>query len=233
MVLHCFWAFSHPWVPRGPGYLPSMAGTACCFPQCAISHHLPSPVIFHYVFSPVLCHLTSPVVSHHVPHPSARYLPSCAICFLQLGANSHCQLPLPTPIASLIMYHLPSCTISHHVPFPIVCHLPSPVFSHHVPSPILRHLPSCPISHLVASSTLCHHLHLPRTSPGQTHSPISLPPQSPSQNHVGLEKLMGNKQQTPNYVQRDTAPHWKSQPGGQAEHKRPVHPFPSAAFPCQ
>lgn len=203
-VLHCSRAFSHPWVPRGPGYLPSMASTACCFPPCTISHHLPSSssltmcslqlcAISHLQLFPIFSHIPSPVTSHLVLYP--------IICFLHLGV------------------------ISHHVPFPIACHAPSPAI------PIACHLPSCPISHLVPCLTPCHHLHLPRTSQRCTHSPVSLPPPSPSQTHSVLEKLMGNKQQTPNHVQTDATPHWKFQPGGQADHKKPMHPFPLPAFP--
>lgn len=203
-VLHCCGAFSHPWVPRGPGYLSSMDSTACCFPSCAISHHLPSLIACHLPSCSLQLHGISclqlfPTVSH-IPSPATHHL-----------------LP-PVPC------HLPSHAIPHHVPSPITCYPPSCAISHHLPCLITSHLPPCAIP------TSCHHLHLPRSSPRHTHSPVALPPLSPSQNHGSLEKLIGNKQQTPNHAWRDAAPHWKFQPGGQADHKKPTHSFPSACL---
>ncbi|XP_062495488.1 uncharacterized protein LOC134174484 isoform X2 [Pezoporus occidentalis] len=129
---------------------------------------------------------------HHLPSPS-----SPTVCSLQLCTISHLQLfpilsHIPSPATSHLVLYPTICflhfgVISHHVPFPIACHAPSPAI------PITCHLSSCPISHLMECLTRYHHFHLPRTSQECTHSPISLPPPSPSQTHSVLEKLMGNK----------------------------------------
>lgn len=162
------------------------------------------PAVSHSVPSPIN-HLPSSVISHHVFSPVVHHLTS--------PDASHCVL-------HPIICYLPSCAISHRL-LPLAgCHLPSSA----IPHPF--HLPSRPISHFVPLPTPCHHLHLPRTSSGHTHYPISFP------KLYWLGNADGKRAASPKPCTKACSsplefPVWESRA------PNPTHPFPSNAFPGQ